>query len=429
MEDDTPIAKTISRRDLFDRIWSKPMTTNAAELNAGYFALVTLARSLRLPMPRAGHWMKKQVGKEDPTPDYPTDSQLDEEVHPLPVPKARRVPKPVVVDRKAKPVSEIRETEVPAAELIVEETAPEMADPPSTGTETNVKEHKKVASTRTAIQKSRSIERATIGGKGKFRLIVAPASGHRACAVLDRLVTAVEAQGWSLDSADGGYAIVANGETVGLMIEEKLDRVPHVITSSEIKEKADYDRKCALADRGIGYRPWREPPIPEFDYVPNGELVLKFDREYDAGGARRTYSDGKRQRLEDLVPAMIDALDGWAASVKRRREERAEQKRQWEEQDRKRKDLERQVRVEGYRIKFLQRQVERKREIDGLAGLIELWGQEEDPDPKFAELRDFANLYRKWLEAKLTPDAIAKRIAELKLMDDDVYIWDDKRLD
>src|SRR3546814_12785074 len=47
--------------------------------------------------------------------------------------------------------------------------------------------------------------------------------------------------------------------------------------------------------------PWRAPAIPENDYVPNGDLVLKFDREYDAGGARRTYSDGKRQRLEDLI--------------------------------------------------------------------------------------------------------------------------------
>ncbi len=405
------------------------MTANAAELDVGYFALISLAKSLRLPMPRAGHWMKKDVGKEDPTPDYPTDPDLDEEGHPLPAPKARRVAKPAVAKAKARPVPEIRETEVPAAESPAEETTPKTEDLLPAGIETDVGEHKKVAATRTAIQKSRSTDRAMIGGKGKFRLVVAPSSGERACAVLDRLVAAIEARGWSLDNTDGGYAIVADGEAVGLMIEEKLDRVPHVITPAEIKEKADYDRKCALADRGIGYRPWREPPIPEHDYIPNGELVLKFDREYDAGGTRRTYSDGKRQRLEDLIPAMIDALDGWAASVKRRREERAEQKRQWEEQERKRKDLERQVRVEGYRIKFLQRQVERKREIDGLANLIELWSQAEDPDPKFVELRDFAGLYREWLEAKLAPDAVTKRIAELKLMDDDVYIWDDKRLD
>lgn len=85
--------------------------------------------------------------------------------------------------------------------------------------------------------------------------------------------------------------------------------------------------------------------------------------------------------------------------------------------------------MEGYRITFLQRQVERKREIDGLAGLIDLWRQAEDPDPKFAELLEFARLYQQWLEAKLAPDAVTKRIADLKLMDDDVYIYDAKRLD
>ena len=268
-----------------------------------------------------------------------------------------------------------------------------------------------------------------VTNKGKFRLVVAPASGERACAVLDRLVTAVEAQGWSLESTDSGYAIVADGETIGLLIEEKLDRVPHVITPAELKEKAEYDRKCALADRGIGYRPWREPPIPEHDHVPNGEFVLKFDHDYDAGGTRRTFSDGKRQRLEDLIPSMIDSLERWSVAVKAKREERAEWKRNWEEQERRRKDQERQVRVEGYRITFLQRQIERKREIDGLSGLIDLWSDAADPDPKFAEMLEFARLYQKWLEAKLSPDAVSNRIAELKLMDDDVYIYDAKRLD
>jgi len=213
------------------------------------------------------------------------------------------------------------------------------------------------------------------------------------------------------------------------MIEEKLDRVPHVVTAAELKENAEYDRKCALADRGIGNRPWRPPAIPEHDYVPNGELVLKFDHDYDAGGTRRTFSDGKRQRLEDLVPSMIDSLERWGVAVKARHEERAEQARKWAEQDRRRKDIERQTRVEGYRITFLQRQVERKREIDGLSGLISIWEQAEDPDPKFADLLEFARLYQKWLEAKLAPAAIAERIAGLKLMDDDVYIYDAKRLD
>src|SRR3546814_1582043 len=58
--------------------------------------------------------------------------------------------------------------------------------------EIEVGEHKKVASTRGAIQKSRSTDRAMFGGNGKFRLLVAPASGERACSVLDKLVARSE---------------------------------------------------------------------------------------------------------------------------------------------------------------------------------------------------------------------------------------------
>lgn len=61
--------RQISRRALFDRAWSRPMTTNAAELCTSAPALTALARQLGLPLPRAGHWMKKERGKEALTPE------------------------------------------------------------------------------------------------------------------------------------------------------------------------------------------------------------------------------------------------------------------------------------------------------------------------------------------------------------------------
>lgn len=414
----------INRRDLFDRVWSRPMTVNAHELGTTTAVLSSLAKRLGLPLPRAGHWMKKEADKAPPTPEFPADHRLDERLHPISAkhcrwPSSPRVENTAGVDRRA---------EVKSGD-ISESAGPPIEAPAPSPAEFEPIEHRKVASTRAAIRKNRSTDRASVGGKGKFRLLVAPGSGDRACAILDRLLSAVDAKGWSLENTDQGYAVVAEEEATGLMLEEKLDRVPHVITAAETKEEADYDRKCALADRGMGWRPWGPPKIPEYDYIPNGELILKLDQDYAAGGTRRTFSDGKRQRLEDAIPSIIDALVRRAAAVKASREERAERERQWAEQERRRKDNERQVRVEGYRIAFLQRQVERKREIDGLSGLIAEWEDAEDPDPKFAELLEFARLYRTWLENRIAPAAIAKRIADLKLMDDDVYIYDAKRLD
>lgn len=238
-------ADQISRRELFDRAWSKPMTINATELGTTTSALSTLAKRLGLPLPRAGHWMKKEVGKAPPTPDYPADPRLDEKSYPLSAPAVRRVPKPAPAKVEAPPQPDVAQSKEPDGSPAAEATtAPEVESPAEVAPETEVGEHKKIASTRTAIQKSRSTDRASTGGRGKFRLLVAQASGERACSVLDKLVAAVEAKGWSLDSTEQGYAIVADGETVGLMIEEKLDRVPHVITAAEIKEKAEYDRKA-----------------------------------------------------------------------------------------------------------------------------------------------------------------------------------------
>lgn len=257
----------ISRRDLFDRAWSKPMTTNALELGTTTSTLSALAKRLGLPLPRAGHWMKKEVGKEPTTPDYPADPALDGKLYTIAAPRVRRPRSAQLAERPAAPenadnaLAQLRENDpepVAACSDVAQEIQPD--------------EHKRVASTRSAIKKSCSSDRASVGGRGKFRLLVTPASGERACALLDRLIAAVEAKGWTPDSTEQGYAILADGETVGFIIEEKLDRVPHVVTAAETKEKAEYDRKCALADRGIGYRPWRPPAIPEHDYVTRPEV-------------------------------------------------------------------------------------------------------------------------------------------------------------
>jgi len=426
MNDDRASKPYISRRDLFDRIWLKPMTTNAAELGTKTSMLAALAKRLGLPLPRAGHWMKKEVGKEPPTPEYPANPALDEGLHPVAVPQPRFAPHPAPTKRaKAKAVDAVAAVEAVEADwhetYAVEQAAPMTID-------AEIGEHKKVAGTRSAIQKNRSSDRVPVGGRGKFRLLVAPALGERACAIIDRLIAAVEEKGWSLDSTEQGYAILADAEAVGFMIEEKLDRVPHVITAAELKEKAEYDRKCALADRGIGYRPW-PPSIPEHNYVPNGELILKFDHDYDAGGTRRNFADGKRQRLEDLIPSMIDSLEKCSVAVKAKREVRAQWEREWAEQERRRQDRERRAHVEGYRIAFLQRQIERKREIDGLSALIDTWEQADAEDTNFTELLEFARLYRARLKEKIASPAIAERIRALKLMDDDVTIYVAKRID
>ncbi len=413
----------LTRRELFDRAWSKPMTRNAIELGTTAPQLTALARRLGLPLPQAGHWMKKEVGKEPPTPEFPSDPVLDSEVHvvdPAPVPRRGSV----LPRRHRQPASELLDGTPSTADH-----APDAALVPASATEGRLPEHPKVSRTRRTIGRKAGADRASVGGSGHLRLLITPSLGERACRILDALATTVEARGWSIETSDNGYVVAADSEKIGFVIEEKLDRVPHEMTPREIKQKADYDRECALADRGIGYRPWREPQIPQHDHVPNGELVLKFDHDYDAGGIRRTFSDGKRQRLEDMIPSMIGSLEKWSVAIKARREDRARWQRESEEREQRHQDRERQARIEGYRIALLRRQAERVREIDGLSALIARWEEAGDAGAQFADLLDFARQYQRHLEKQIAPTDVAKRIAALKLMDDDVYIYDAGRID
>jgi hypothetical protein len=412
----------IGRRELFDRIWSKPMTTNAVELGTKASTLAALARRLELPLPRVGHWMKKEVGKEPPTPTYPASPVLDGEEY-LIAPASRRTASPPS-PKKIKNASAPEQPELQRSS----KSAPIEAAPEAPA-DVAVHEHPQVASTRSAIQRKNTTDRAFVGGRGKFRLLVTPAAGDRACSIMDQLLAALDGRGWSIEDAETGYVLLVDGESIPFRIEEKLDRIPHVPTAAEVRAKAEYDRKCMLADRGIGYRPWGPPSVPDFDYLPNGDLSLQFDHNYAANGQRRTFSDGKRQRLENLIPSIIDASEAWAVSIRARREEQARWEREWAEKDEQRRARERQIRVESYRVVFLQRQLERAREVDGLTALIARWEHGDTAEPVFARFLEFARLYRSRIEAALEPGAVAKRITDLKLMNDDVHIYDLTKID
>src|SRR3546814_10512992 len=132
-----------------------------------------------------------------------SDRGLDEKTCSRPTAGVRRVSAPAPAKMEAPPQPNVGESQKPDGPLAAEGAkAGEVESLVEVAPEIEVGEHKKVASTRGAIQKSRSTDRAMFGGKGKFRLLVAPASGERACSVLDKLVAAVEAKGWTLDSTE-----------------------------------------------------------------------------------------------------------------------------------------------------------------------------------------------------------------------------------
>ena len=162
-----------------------------------------------------------------------------------PTTRIARPPRPVPTRKKAaEPIDAAGSNEQGDREPQIEPPAL----PPAV--EAEVGEHKKVASTQTAIQKSRSTDRASVGGGGKFRLLVAPSSGARACAIIDRLIAAVEARGWSVDGTEQGYAIAHSN--LGLMYDFGLGVAKDSVEAVKWYRRAA-EQGNAAAQFNLGY--------------------------------------------------------------------------------------------------------------------------------------------------------------------------------
>jgi hypothetical protein len=65
-----------TRQELYDRIWSTPMTRVAVELGTTPNRLSSLVRRAGIPTPPAGYWIKREFGKAETQPPLPPALQI-----------------------------------------------------------------------------------------------------------------------------------------------------------------------------------------------------------------------------------------------------------------------------------------------------------------------------------------------------------------
>jgi hypothetical protein len=131
----------------------------------------------------------------------------------------------------------------------------------------------------------------------------------------------------------------------------------------------------------------------EYYYSPNGVLSLKI-RNDDSLNIRKTWSDGRRQRLEDCLNSFVSGLIKAAMSIKHLRAERERREREWQEQKRQREEAERIRREEEEKLKNLDREVEswqRSQKIRSYIEAVKKWGIQ-----KYGEIKQESKL-QQWL--------------------------------
>lgn len=172
------------------------------------------------------------------------------------------------------------------------------------------------------------ITRASAKGQGRLNVSGSKAALHRTLLLPEALIRACESRGWKVGSekeATSAEVIIAE-DPVSIRLSEKIER-------TEIPPKPEEKGRWSYK---------------QYQYTALGRLSIEIT-DYLSTGMRKTWRDGKIQRLEDLLPEVVAGLEMASDDLRKRRLEAAEGERQWAEEERQRQELAGRVRTERER--------------------------------------------------------------------------------
>ena len=343
------MAHSFSRRELYELVWSKPMTHLAKELGVSDVALHKVCRKHAIPNPPAGWWAKKAAGKK---------------VQQIMLPEQAGDDRAGVITIRPVTVVEWQALAAVSAQKIVTSSEGE-AEP------AQPKASAKVRATLAALRQAKPNFQGLveINEPGLIQCSVAKNSIPRLATILPQLEAMAKIQGFSLTD-DEKPCRFSNGEqSVTFMVNETFRREKHEPTQKEKAALAAWERRRKANNwRYLDNDPYPRPP--DWDYSPTGELLIDLETvwSYHHSMPRRAFKDGKRQRLEDMAAkvAIGIVIVAEAKAARQRREE--EQARAQERHRRLREREERRKRLDD----------QRNAELNALIALRERVGQLED---------------------------------------------------
>jgi hypothetical protein len=296
---------TLSRAELYERVWTAPLRTVAKELGVSDVGLAKICERHEIPRPEQGHWVRVSLGQNPERADLPESSDAKLDVIQITIrPKA------------AETLTHNIEPEVQA--LLVPGAIAVESDRPIS--------HPLVLRTKKSLAHPRKDERGFLfpkEGKPLPHIRVSQGSLPRALSILDALFRALADQKIAITwetSEEAKLHVTVLGERVAFWMGERIQRVARALTpQEEAKKKAS---------------PYSY--FQQWDYKPTGELSLVIsDVPYDSR-IRQTWADGTIQRLEKCLGDFVAGLYLTALAIKKKRAEREQWEREWNERQRRR---------------------------------------------------------------------------------------------
>lgn len=317
----------LTRQELYDQVWTEPMQTLAARYGLSGVGLAKACRRMNIPVPGRGYWAKKAARRP-----------------------ARRVPLPVLPSVGSRTPREVtfdlaraerqRQAQAgPVGAQVAFEKDPTNAIAVS---EKPTAVHPVVRTTIRLLRERKARDDGLLETFDKHALdvMVARSSLGRAKAIMDALVKAFKKRGWALAGPDGdkaGVAVLVDGERVPFGLRERTRRLP-----------PDPPKRIPIG-RGEFYTSSWSPTRSE----PTGELTLELGGS-SGYGSRRSWGDGKRQRVENCLNDVMVGGVAYAEGAREVAREHAARMRAWAEAEERRAEDRRQAEQEAARIKALE---------------------------------------------------------------------------
>jgi hypothetical protein len=291
-----------TRTEIFDLLWETPTTKVAKQLGISDVALTKWCAKHDIPKPPLGYWAKKEHGKlVPPKPTLtPWKSGESEPVYCAHDPNLKPSSHPLPAELRVKLESALSSS---AIAVVANEDAP-------LGPVTR--------RTAKALDRKPDADGFIWGKSDTFTVRISPGSKDRVIRILNVLETSLAAAGMKWEQGENQRGIV------GRFLEETI-----VFSIVEVTSRTEHLEKHPTYS-------WMDSRSYTYQFL--GDLKITIDGYYEG---RKSWSDGKTQRLEEKLPQIIEGFIAAAEAMRRRTEEWREREARWAEEAAIRREKER----------------------------------------------------------------------------------------
>ncbi len=326
-----------SREELYEQVWSEPMTTLAQKYGLSDVGLRKKCKKFKIPLPPQGYFLRGQRRKDEGKPPLPPfDGNVRVEIKPTKI---------IFPPASADP-EQLKEAEA----RITFESLPE----------NRIKVPERLTSPHPLIEKTRTAKNLSGGPQGGrnrsgvdecLNVYVSKEHLGRALRIMDALLKALDSRGFKVAFSRKHYGNNEPITTVSVLgvvhefgLTEAFTRVRHVPPPRDSKKKEPV---------------WTYHP--PYDFLPSGLFTLSISG-YVGEGYQGSWADGKKQRLEDCLNDFIIVL------IKRSVADRARAlERQRQENER--------LELARRRVEEEKRREEEKKRLQNLVSEAQSWKQ------------------------------------------------------